>query len=137
MFFKQMLSGTVKSDAELWPSLGPTKESPLFTNSDSLPLPSNRHRTTSARSNNTAITSATDHSDDDSIDISGEFSEEACAPPEFKHSFGSAIAEALIKSAQSKNSRSAPQVPTTRGKKKKNNGKTVLFSTGGRTFDGK
>lgn len=78
---------------------------------------------------------AHEHSEDESVDFGHDFSEEACAPPEFKSSFGSAIAEALNKSAHVKPTKNRSQVTNGRGKKKKNNG-MVLFSTGGRTYDG-
>lgn len=121
---------TSPRQAELWPTLGRPKESPAFATADFQPLQSNRNQIVTTKS--IAIGNANDHSDNESVD----FAEEACAPPEFKNSFGSAIAEALNNSAHMKPAQNGNQSINLRGKKKKNNGKMVLFSTGGRTFDG-
>lgn len=126
-----------KNDALFWPSLARKKDVPLFATDEFQPLPSsNRFQAVSnAQPHAHAVN---EHSDDDSVDMNGDFVD-ACAPPEFKESFGSAIAEALNNAAQLKNPRKQ-QISSggarNGGKKKKNNNKTVLFSTGGRTFDG-
>lgn len=58
-------------------------------------------------------------------------------PPDFKSSFGNAIAAAVMKQSKSKKS-SEPALSnsTNGGGKKKKNKKTILFSTGNRTFNG-
>lgn len=117
---------------ELWPTLAQPKEIPTaISTADFLPLRPCRPPAMAQHAN----LHAHEHSEDESIDYGQDFNAEACAPPEFKSSFGSAIAEALNKSAHVKPTENRNQVTNGRGKKKKNNG-MVLFSTGGRTYDG-
>lgn len=134
MFFFQfqMLASSDKGmQAELWPTLAQPKEIPAtFSTSDFLPLRPSRPAAVVQHSS-----TVHENSEDESADCNNDFSEEACAPPEFRSSFGSAIAEALNRSAHVKPTKHQGQVTNGRGKKKKNNG-MVLFSTGGRTYDG-
>lgn len=117
--------------AELWPTLAqPKQNSAIFSAADFLPLRPSRPQ---AAPQNGSILHGHEHSEDESVEI--DFSEEACAPPDFKNSFGSAVAEALNRSAHVKPTNNRNQTTNGRGKKKKNNG-TVLFSTGGRAYDG-
>lgn len=121
-----MLTTKKTPKAELWPTLGPTKE-PVFTSND---FPSALRNPSS---NVAAFTSrhTPSHSYESDEGECYNQDEVACAPPEFKNSFGSAIAEALtMKSFGQQNSQNG-----SKGKKKKGN-KTLLFTTGGRTFDG-
>lgn len=121
-------SGT---QGELWPTLAQPKEIlATFSANDFLPL---RPTRPSIIAQHTIVPH--EHSEDESVDYGNDCCEEACAPPEFKSSFGAAIAEALNKSAHVKPTKNRSQVTNGRGKKKKNNG-MVLFSTGGRTYDG-
>lgn len=79
------------------------------------------------------------HSDEGSMDLATDDVETAYARPEFKESFGSAIAEALNKAAHSKHPRKPQREANDRPaacKKQRKSKNTVLFSTGGRTFDG-
>lgn len=126
-----MLTSPKNNDELFWPTLGRPKDVPFFASDDFQPLPSSNsfHAVASANEN-----IQVDHSDDDSFEMSAE----ACAPPEFKESFGTAIAEALNNAALKNSRKQQMSATNTRngGKKKKNNNKTVLFSTGGRTFDG-
>lgn len=117
--------------AELWPTLAQLKEIPAtFSASDFLPLRPSRPPALVQHSSIVHL-----NSEDESADHGNEFSEDACAPPEFRSSFGSAIAEALNRSAHVKPTKQHGQVTNGRGKKKKNNG-MVLFSTAGRPYDG-
>lgn len=129
-----------------WPTLGrPTKEQPMFAKPDS----KIQFWSTNTGSENGKILSASiEHSDEDSVDFAIDDLETTYARPEFNESFGLAIAEALNKAAHSKNPRKQQQpqqIESTFGrlqnggasKKKKNTKKTILFSTGNRTFDGK
>lgn len=129
-----LTSSQTGMQAELWPTLAQPKEIPAtFSAADFLPLRPTRPPAIAHQLQHTS--SAHEHSEDESVDYGNDFSEEACAPPEFKSSFGSAIAEALNKSAHVKPTKNRSQVTNARGKKKKNSG-MVLFSTGGRTYDG-
>lgn len=127
-----MLSSSQRGmQTELWPTLAQPKEIPAsFSTSDFLPLRPSRPP---AVVQHASI--AHENSEDESADFGNDFSEGACAPPEFRSSFGSAISEALNRSAHVKPTQHRGQVTNGRGKKKKNNG-MVLFSTGGRTYDG-
>lgn len=126
-----LTSSQAGMQAELWPTLAQPKEnSAPFSTADFLPLRPTRPQALVQNAN-----TAHENSEDESVDYANDFNEEACAPPEFKSSFGSAIAEALNKTAHVKPTKNRNQVTNGRGKKKKNNG-MVLFSTGGRTYDG-
>lgn len=131
-----MLTSAKTIQAELWPTLGTPKDVPGFSTTDFMPLQARSKKSTVhgpfCQSENNHKFSY-EHSDDESIDY------ESCAPPEFKSSFGSAIAEALNNaSAHDKTPKNEGNGGTKAGrnKKKKNVGKTLLFSTGCRTFDG-
>lgn len=137
----QMLTSPLSANkAEKWPTLGRPKDAPIFSLNDCPPLTSKQtgiDRTHSASSN-------IEHSDEDSVDFAIDDLEMTYARPEFKESFGSAIADALNKAALPKNPRKQQQQQqiepsngrSNGGKKKKNTKKTVLFSTISRTFDG-
>lgn len=118
----------------LWPTLGASKEVPGFSAADFLPLQSRTHKTSIASCQSESNHKFSyEHSDDESVDY-----ESCAAPPEFKNSFGSAIAEALNHASHGKGSKNenGGSAKAGRNKKKKNAGKTLLFSTGGRAFDG-
>lgn len=126
------------SKSENWPTLGRPKENPLFAQTDSTQFRSNDGLTIDR--DNGKI----DHSDEDSADFAIDDLETTYARPEFNESFGLAIAEALNKAAHSKSPHKQQkqiESPLGRqngaGKKKKNTKKTILFSTGNCTFDGK
>lgn len=143
-----MLTSPKTLQTELWPTLAAPKDLPVFSNADFVPLQSRSPKveqpgSSSHSCNNHNQRMNNDHSDDDSVDCYSAFSAEASAPPEFKNSFGCAIAEALNNASLSKGSKNGNSLVNggntgARNKKKKKvSGTTLLFSTGGRTFDGK
>lgn len=108
----QMLTSRKTTTAELWPSLEPRKELVFASTSTSMAGPSSD-----------AKKSISLDSDEDD-DVYREY-----ARPAVNDNFGSVIAEALIQNSSNKNG------PDGKGKKKKGRN-TVLFSMGGRAFDG-
>lgn len=120
------------STVESWPTLGRTRDNSFSACFE----PSNR---SSAAGPSNSRTTNNDHTDDDeTTELSIDDIEAICAPPEYTASFGSAIAEALNGATKNLRKQATPPVSCrpSGGKKKKNNNKMVLFSTGGRTFDG-
>lgn len=112
-----LTSPTATNKGESWPTLGRPKESIRI-----------------------AATIA-EFSDDESVDLANEDEETANAPTE-PIDIGSSISKALNMVAHSRNPRKQQQIETSNGrliggKKKKNTKKTILFSTGNHTFDGK
>lgn len=135
-----MLTTPKSADAVSWPSLGGPKATPIFASNEWHPLSmSHASRTVSGDS---VRATTNEQSDDDSIESNVEDIEAMCAPPVYSNDFGSVIANALD-ATQIKNSRKPQQSTPTIvhssavGNKKKKNKKMVLFSTGGRAFDGK
>lgn len=130
---------------ESWPTLGRPKE-PLFASQAPI-SPAKTIKSDaaviSAAKLGTSLGGFVECSDEDSVDVAADDLEALYARPEFNESFGTSIAEALNKAAHSKNPRkqqieaSNGRTAPVAGKKKKNNKKTVLFSTGSHTFDGK
>lgn len=120
-----MLTTSKSSEAPLWPSLEPTKK-PAFLDH---PTSSYAGQTASSRVRSSASTSsakssnAVDTDDDDELAY-------APRPNVSSESFGTAIAQALML-----NNYSADH-GTKGNKKKKKNRSTVLFSMGGRNYDG-
>lgn len=136
-----LTSPLMANKSEKWPTLGRPKDFPIFSFNDCPPLGQTATRTANGCGGN-AVSSNIEHSDEDSVDFAIDDLEMTYARPEFKESFGSAIAEALNKAALSKNPRKQQQIESTNsrsnpGKKKKATKKTVLFSTISRNFDGK
>ena len=117
-----MLTTVKTPKAELWPTLAPSKE-PAFSFSSYASGPQRDAPKAATRHDDT---------DDDDDDLSG-----ACAPPAYRESFGSAIAEALdLNAAISKSTQSKNPSTGNGGRAKKKKGKnTVLFTTNCRTFD--
>lgn len=138
-----LTSPTANKNVNSWPTLGRPKESPFYAQSDSSPFKSFKSdQSDSFGDRELGMNSKphADHSDDESVDFAINDLETTYARPEFNESFGTAIAEALNKAAHSKNPRKQQIDPangrTGAGKKKKNTKKTILFSTGSRTYDG-
>lgn len=120
-----MLTAANQTKAEFWPTLAAptTKAAPTFVEYRSSPPVVVRptHR----------ISECDDYLPDDN-DYDAD---DARAPPDFRSSFGNAVAEAMHnKEVQAALAASLSKAGTN-GKKKKNK-KTILFSTGGRTFNG-
>ncbi|XP_031631421.1 uncharacterized protein LOC116345847 [Contarinia nasturtii] len=138
--FAKMLTSPRTANTELWPTLSRPKEV-MMVHGD---VPKSASGFVSDRDNGTSMAAAAvEHSDEDSVDFATNDLETTYARPEFNESFGMAIAEALNKAAHSKNPRKQHQIEvpphcqTSISKKKKNTKKTILFSTGNRTFDRK
>lgn len=115
-----MLSSPNSSSVSNWPSLArPTKELNIFaTTSSSTAGPTHRAQV------NSYVARASNDIDSDDDEVNSEY---APPPTVCSESFGSAIAQALIlNNCTSRGSKN----------KKKKNRNTVLFSMGGRTFDG-
>jgi len=113
-FATMLTSRKTGNNTELWPSLEPTKDL-SFASAAS---------TSKAGASSDATTAISLDSDEDD-DVCHEY-----ARPAANDNFGSVIAEALIH-----NSSINKNVAGGKGKKKKGRN-TVLFSMGGRTFDG-
>lgn len=109
---------TTPQKAEFWPTLGPTKL-PNF-----IDVAATKTITRPAKQ-----TSESEYDDVDEID--GEL---AARAPEFKSSFGTAIAEAMFN--KSLDAAIGASIGGSSVGKKKKNKKTILFSTGGRSFNG-
>lgn len=109
---------TTPQKADFWPTLGPSKL-PNFIDvaaAKTLTRPVNQP-------------SESEYDDVDEID-----SELAARAPEFKSSFGTAIAEAMFN--KSLDTAIGASIGSSSVGKKKKNKKTILFSTGGRSFNG-
>lgn len=132
-----LTSPTASNSVNTWPTLGRPKVNPFNAQIDSSPFKSFKN---DQNENGMNFKPNLDHSDDESVDCAIDDLEITYARPEFNESFGTAIAIALNKAAHSKNPRKQqvelPTTTSTGGKKKKNSKKTILFSTGNRTFDG-
>lgn len=110
---------TTPQKAEFWPTLGPTK------------LP-NFIDVAAAKTLQTRPAKQSSESEYDDMDeIDGEL---AARAPEFKSSFGTAIAEAMFN--KSLDAAIGASINSSSVGKKKKNKKTILFSTGGRSFNG-
>lgn len=126
-----MLTTAGQAKVELWPSLGPTKGFVID--------PTNGVKGEKKSTDVSAKEMSENDDDGDDDDL-------ARAPPEFKSSFGTAIAEALNKSASKSKQLSVNnfEMGTAKGmnngcagvggKQKKKNKKTILFSTSARPF---
>lgn len=111
---------TAQPKAEFWPTLAtPAKAAPIFAEFRS-----------SAAAAAPRQTRRISESDEDY-----ELDADARVPPDFNASFGNAIAEAMHNKAVQAALAASLSKPGAGGKKKKNK-KTILFSTGGRTFNG-
>lgn len=117
-----MLTTAGQANVELWPSLGPTKG---FTIE-----PMNGVKSEKSLNNVT---------NKELLEIFDDDDDELARAPEFKSSFGTAIAEALNKSTGKNRQFSSinSEMATSNGgggKQKKKNKKTILFSTSARPF---
>lgn len=122
----QILTTSKTSNVPIWPSLK-TKEF-AFPPTTAAGGPSRVSASVSTLSNNKYTNKFDSDNDDD------EYNEDYARPVAVSSdSFGSAIAEALYQNASSNNNSNKA---THGGKGKKKNRNTVLFSMGGRTFDG-
>lgn len=110
---------TTPQKAEFWPTLGPSK----VTNFIDV-----------AAAKSPTMRPAKQTSDGEYDDVDEAYGELAARAPEFKSSFGTAIAEAMFNKSLDV-AIGASMVSSSVGKKKKNK-KTILFSTGGRSFNG-
>lgn len=139
-----LTSPTATNSVNSWPTLGRPKENACNAQDDypSLKLfKSDQNDATGDRENGMSSKTTVDYSDSESIDSAINDLESTYARPEFNESFGTAIAEALNKAAHARNPHKQQNELTNShsggaGKKKKNTKKTILFSTGNRTYDG-
>lgn len=122
----QILTTSTTGNVPIWPSLK-TKEF-VFPPSTAAGGPSRASASASASSNNKNTNKFDSDNDDD------EYNEDYARPLAVSSdSFGLAIAEALYQNSSSNNNNNKAAHG---GKGKKKNRNTVLFSMGGRTFDG-
>ena len=127
--FTQIVTTTQTTNAYAWPTLAQKKLS--FSFSDPLPPPTKNININGGQNLQNRFKQLSE-SDDGGSNPEDELMTRA---PGFKQSFGSAIAEALEKSVY-KNGDGKNASASGGGKGKKKNKKTILFSTGGRSFNG-
>lgn len=124
--FARMLTTTAKP--ELWPTLGPTKAPILIESTTKL------IQVTGGNRSGTIISSGRQLRQSENEEVADVDDEDLLAKaPEFKSSFGSAIAEALQNKSMLEG---YAQHSGGNGGRKKKNKKMILFSTGGRPFNG-